>query len=156
MKKFKYLKRFNESTESNKLSREDMIDTLYNTSTFDEEELKEMSDSELKELWDSLETDDWLENNEGSVNEFFGGPVKDLMIPRVDKLIEFLNKYREDLENDKMESGDEITLKVENMWNYLLHNMDLDTLSSAARQGEKVRGNGENIVQKVKRSIKNF
>jgi hypothetical protein len=66
MKKFKYLKRFNESTESgDKLSREDMIDTLYNTSTFDEEELKEMSDGELKELWDSLETDDWLENNEG-------------------------------------------------------------------------------------------
>lgn len=54
----KTFKSFNENISN----REEMIETLYNTSNFEKEELEEMTDEELEDLYNSLETEDWLEN----------------------------------------------------------------------------------------------
>ena len=55
----------------NPSNREEMIETLYNTSNFEKEELEEMTDEELEDLYNSLETEDWLDelDNEDSLNE---------------------------------------------------------------------------------------
>lgn len=45
----------------NPSNREEMIETLYNTSNFEKEELDEMTDEELEDLYNSLETEDWLD-----------------------------------------------------------------------------------------------
>lgn len=64
----KHLRKFNEDDRS----RDEMIELLSSSSNFEKEELQGMSDSELKELWDSLETDNWLkelEDEDEEVNE---------------------------------------------------------------------------------------
>ena len=55
----KYLKTFESFGEPS--DREEMIETLYNTSNFEKEELGEMTDEELEDLYNSLETEDWLD-----------------------------------------------------------------------------------------------
>ena len=55
----KYLKTFESFGEPS--DREEMIETLYNTSNFEKEELDEMTDEELEDLYNSLETEDWLD-----------------------------------------------------------------------------------------------
>lgn len=55
----KYLKTFESFREPS--DREEMIETLYNTSNFEKEELDEMTDEELEDLYNSLETEDWLD-----------------------------------------------------------------------------------------------
>lgn len=62
----KYLKTFESFREPS--DREEMIETLYNTSNFEKEELDEMTDEELEDLYNSLETEDWLDelDSEGS------------------------------------------------------------------------------------------
>jgi hypothetical protein len=95
--------------------------------------------------------------NDDKINEeFFGGPLKDLMNPRVDELIEFLEDYKTKINEPNSFVNKEENRKVENMYQYIIHNLDLDALSKSNRQGDKVRGEGENFSQKVKRSIKNF
>lgn len=63
----KHLNRFNE----NKRSRDEVIELLSSSSNFEKEELQGMSDSELEELWDSLEMDNWLNElqSESDMNE---------------------------------------------------------------------------------------
>lgn len=50
----------NKNTKLNR-PRNEMIELIYNSSTFEKYELKKMSDNELAELWNSLEMDDWLD-----------------------------------------------------------------------------------------------
>jgi len=120
------------------------------------------------EVWyweDDMETkgilDQYLEipgtvEEEPMNEEFFGGPLKDLMNPRIDEMVEYLNKYKSDINQPNGFINDGDTRKVENMYNYLIQDLDLDTISSSNRQGKKVRGQGESIPQRVKRSVKNF
>ena len=42
------------------------------------------------------------------------------------------------------------------MWSYIINDIDLDSISSANRQGKEVRGEGETLLQRFKRSAKNF
>ena len=90
------------------------------------------------------------------INEFFGGRFKDQMNPIVQKLIDYLQKYKEDINKENSSINNEDTIKIENMSNYIIHNIDLDTISSSNRLGKKVRGEGETISKKIKRSLKNF
>lgn len=45
-------------------NREEVIELLSNSSNFEEEELENMTDDELVELWNSLEMDSWLDELE--------------------------------------------------------------------------------------------
>jgi hypothetical protein len=71
----KYLKTYESFREPS--NREEMIETLYNTSTFEKEELESMTDDELEDLYNSLETEDWLDDldreSKGGEN-WIGGP----------------------------------------------------------------------------------
>jgi hypothetical protein len=40
-------------------TREDLIENLLSTSTFEREELEAMTDDELEEVYHSMETDQW-------------------------------------------------------------------------------------------------
>jgi len=92
---------------------------------------------------------------EHKLNEFFGGPIEDLMNPRVDKIIEFLMAYKEKINSpNSLVSRDE-TSQVEKMW-ALLNKVPLDAMAKDQRTANKVRGNGETISQRLKRSIENF
>lgn len=70
----KYLKLF-ENFEHSK--REDLIENLLSTSTFEREELEAMTDDELEEVYHSMETDQWLDEldreSEGG-EQWIGGP----------------------------------------------------------------------------------
>ncbi len=90
------------------------------------------------------------------INEYFGGPLKDLMNPRIDQLISYLNDYKNKINQENSFVNKEETKKVENMYNYILNNMDLDTISSSNRQGDRITGSGEDFTQRVKRSVRNF
>jgi hypothetical protein len=61
----------------NPQNREEMIETLCSTSTFEREELEAMTDDELDELFHTLETEDWLSEldreTKGGEN-WIGGP----------------------------------------------------------------------------------
>ena len=73
----KHLKRFNENFK-NPNSREELIDTIYNTSTFEKDELENMSDEELEDLYKSMETEEWLDEleRESKFNESSDFPTK--------------------------------------------------------------------------------
>ena len=90
------------------------------------------------------------------INEYYGGSIKDLMNPRVQILIDYLEDYKEKINKENSSVNQEDTRKIENMWEYIILNLDLDTISSSNRQGKRVRGDGENLSQRIKRSIKNF
>lgn len=71
----KYLRTYESFREPS--NRQEMIETLYNTSTFELDELEVMTDDELEELYHSLETEEWLGelDRESSTGEhFIGGP----------------------------------------------------------------------------------
>lgn len=71
----KYLKTYESFREPS--NREEMIETLTSTSTFEREELEAMTDDELEELFHSLETEDWLDelDRESTGGEnWIGGP----------------------------------------------------------------------------------
>ncbi len=71
----RYLKTFeNFGMGSN---REEMIETLCSTSTFEREELEAMTDDELDELYHTLETEDWmneLDRETKGGEHWIGGP----------------------------------------------------------------------------------
>jgi len=71
----RYLKTFENFSMG--FSRDEMIETLCSTSTFEMEELEAMTDDELEELYHTLETEDWLgeldKETEGGEN-WIGGP----------------------------------------------------------------------------------
>lgn len=71
----KYIKTYESFREPS--NRQEMIETLYNTSTFEIEELESMTDDELEDLFHSLETEDWLDELDreptGGEN-WIGGP----------------------------------------------------------------------------------
>jgi hypothetical protein len=95
--------------------------------------------------------------NENNINEeYFGGPLKDHMNPAVDALINYLTEYRAKINSDRAVIDTADNRKVENMYNYIINDIDLDIISSSNRQGAKVRGEGETLSQRAKRSIKNF
>jgi hypothetical protein len=52
------------------------------------------------------------------VNEEFEEPLKDVMLPRVDQLIEYLQDYKQKLESseDEAYSFEDETEKVDKMW----------------------------------------
>jgi hypothetical protein len=70
----KYLKTYESFREPS--NREELIETLLNTSTFEREELEAMTDDELEELFHSLETEDWLDelDRESTGEDWIGGP----------------------------------------------------------------------------------
>jgi hypothetical protein len=72
----KYLKTYESFREPS--NREEMIETLSATSTFEREELEAMSDDELEDLFHSLETEDWLDELDRESTErdtqWIGGP----------------------------------------------------------------------------------
>lgn len=95
--------------------------------------------------------------DQNSVNEeFFGVSVEEVMNPRVDQLISYLQKYREEINQPNAIYNRMENRKVENMWNYIIEGMDLDTISRSNRQSDRVTGNGEKLKQRVDRSLKNF
>lgn len=49
--------------ESENYSRREVIDLIYNSSNFTREDLNEMSNDELEELWDDMEMDDILSDD---------------------------------------------------------------------------------------------
>jgi len=51
-------------------SREDLIEILTSNSNFEREELDEMTDTELEDLYHSLEIEDWLDELEREDTEF--------------------------------------------------------------------------------------
>lgn len=71
----RYLKTYESFREPS--NREEMIETLTATSTFEREELEAMTDDELEDLFHSLETEDWLDEldreSTGGQN-WIGGP----------------------------------------------------------------------------------
>ena len=71
----RYLKTYESFREPS--NREEMIETLTATSTFEREELEAMTDDELEDLFHSLETEDWLDEldreSTGRQN-WIGGP----------------------------------------------------------------------------------
>jgi hypothetical protein len=71
----RYLKTFENFSMG--LTRDEMIETLCSTSTFEMEELEAMTDDELEELYHTLETEDWLgeldKETKGGEN-WIGGP----------------------------------------------------------------------------------
>ena len=71
----RYLKTYESFREPS--NREEMIETLSSTSTFEREELDAMTDNELEELYHSLETEDWiseLERESPGDEDWIGGP----------------------------------------------------------------------------------
>jgi hypothetical protein len=68
----KYLKTYESFREPS--NREEMIETLFNTSTFEREELEVMTDDELDELLHSLETEDWSDRETTGGDHWIGGP----------------------------------------------------------------------------------
>ncbi len=59
MKNLKKWKQYNEN--KSKLPREDKIEILSNSSDWEVDELNDMSDAELSDLWYSMEMDSWLD-----------------------------------------------------------------------------------------------
>jgi hypothetical protein len=137
MKKNKYIKTFENFDEDlstidpiNKnlnRSREEVIELIYNLSTFEKEELEKMSDEELLDLWYGLEMDEWSEElgnedllKQSDIIEKLGRSRKeviellysssdfekeDLLIMTDDRLIELWNSlemtdWSEELENE--------------------------------------------------------
>lgn len=71
----KYLRTYESFREP--ANRQEMIETLYNTSTFELDELEVMTDDELEELYHSLETEEWqaeLDSESSTGEHFIGGP----------------------------------------------------------------------------------
>lgn len=71
----KYLRTYESFREPS--NRQEMIETLYNTSTFELDELEVMTDDELEELYHSLETEEWqgeLDRESSTGEHFIGGP----------------------------------------------------------------------------------
>jgi hypothetical protein len=64
-----FIKKFESFREPS--NREEMIETLYNTSNFEKEELEEMTDEELEDLYNSLETKDWLDELDNEDSDSF-------------------------------------------------------------------------------------
>jgi len=65
-----FIKTF-ESFNENISNREEMIETLCNTSNFEKGELEEMTDEELEYLYNSLETEDWLDELDNEDSDSF-------------------------------------------------------------------------------------
>jgi len=78
--------------------------------------------------------------------------LTDLMNPIVDQLIKYLKNYKEDIDH-KTSKNIEENRKIENMWNYIINDLNLDIIYSSNRQDEK---GTETIYQRIKRSINNF
>jgi hypothetical protein len=71
----RYLKLF-ENFEQSK-TREELIENLLSTSTFEREELEAMTDDELEEVYHSMETDHWLDELDRETKggeHWIGGP----------------------------------------------------------------------------------
>jgi len=75
-----------------------------------------------------------LKKYDEQINEYFGIETKDLMNPRIDQLINYLNNLKNDINTPNKFYNTEDVIKVEHMWNYLIHNIDLDTLASDSRK----------------------
>ena len=43
------------------MNKEDKTELIYSSSTFEKDELNKMSDSEINDLWKTLEMEEWLE-----------------------------------------------------------------------------------------------
>jgi hypothetical protein len=74
-KHIKSFKKFNENLDSNFIteldrSREEVIELLSNSSDFDKEELDNMTNNELVELWSSQEMDNWLDELDEEDSEY--------------------------------------------------------------------------------------
>jgi len=71
----KYLKIFENFEQS--MTREELIENLLTSSTFEREELESMTDDELEEVYHSMETDQWLDELDTETKggeHWIGGP----------------------------------------------------------------------------------
>jgi hypothetical protein len=92
----RYLKLFENFEMSS--TREEMIENLCSTSTFEREELEAMTDDELEELYHTLETEDWMDELDSETKggeHWIGGPYH----PREE---EEGDEYFENIESDKI------------------------------------------------------
>jgi hypothetical protein len=73
-------------------TREELIEALYSTSTFEREELESMTDDELEEIYHSLETEDWeqeLDRESKGGEHWIGGPYNPREEEEGDEYYEF-------------------------------------------------------------------
>lgn len=120
----KYLRTYESFREPS--NRQEMIETLYNTSTFELDELEVMTDDELEELYHSLETEEWLDelDRESSTGEhFIGGPYNPREEEEGDEYYE--NYSFEDFTHADMEDVSEL-LEMELTEEQISIELDLD------------------------------
>lgn len=120
----KYLRTYESFREP--ANRQEMIETLYNTSTFELDELEVMTDDELEELYHSLETEEWLgelDRESPTGEHFIGGPYN----PREEE------EGDEDFENIE---SDKIAATKEEWWS--LVRQDLRKWNSEAHPDDRM------------------
>jgi hypothetical protein len=110
----RYLKTFeNFGMGSN---REEMIETLCSTSTFEREELEAMTDDELDELYHTLETEDWineLDRETKGGEHWIGGPYHS----REEEEGDYFESYTfEDFTHSDMEDVKELLVLKDGVW----------------------------------------
>lgn len=92
---------------------------------------------------------------ENTLNEIFGGKSSDILLPKLDKILDTLNDIRIDVTK---EISNKDTRKIEVIYDYLLNDMDLTILAKMKRESDELTGNKtkEKFTDKIKRSIDNF
>ena len=92
-------------------------------------------------------------------NEYFGGGAeagRDMSMDRSTQLIEYLKDFQSRLHGKGGYVTDDEMTRVDKAWSHVVHNISLETLAKGSRIAKEVRGDGETITQKVKRSIRDF
>lgn len=57
--------------------------------------------------------------------EYFGGPLKDAMNPKIDALIDYLTEYRAKINSDTSAFESSDTEKIDNMYSYIINDISL-------------------------------
>ncbi len=83
--------------------------------------------------------------------EFFGGDPKVNTDQKIDAIISKLTAIKNNKWCDS-DSGD----SVQHVYDYIVGGNDLDMIAKSKRTSQRVKGRGETISQRVKRSVDNF
>lgn len=57
--------------------------------------------------------------------EYFGGPLKDAMNPKIDALIDYLTEYRAKINSDTSTFESSDTEKIDNMYSYIINDINI-------------------------------
>lgn len=98
---------------------------------------------------------EYINNTEFTNEEFFGGKSGDVLLPKLDNIVDKLSDIRKKI-TDEFEDSD--TRKVEVIYNYLILDMDLDMLSTQKRKSDELTStkSKENVMDKLKRTRRNW